>query len=202
MRRLQSSVSTFILRLVLLAVPVLLLSCDSGGSNGDEGNSGSDSFSLSDGTFSATVTDDGSDNNVSGNAVFGIATDIDPGNDDIAERDGEAFIIYLLDGQKSLDDDGEVQIDGTEIILSREGSSSPGTGSISLDRWSLSSRDLRLGAGSSGGSVEITSAGDGTLEGTFSVESALGGTSIQGSFTAQRADDIDRVVCAPACNDS
>lgn len=190
--------------LLILTFPFLLLACDSGGANdnGGEDDTGGDTFSLSEGSFSATITEDGTETDVSGNAVYGAATDIDPGNDNIASENGEAFIIYLLEGEKVVEDDGDISLaeEGTEIILSREDPTRPGTGTTSLDRWTLLNRTPNISGGSSGGTVDITTASDGTLEGTFEVELGIAGLSVQGSFTAEETDDVYTVICAPGCD--
>ncbi len=200
-RQLQAPLFT----LFALILPLALLSCDSSGTNNNgENDPGRDTFSLNKGNFSATITEDGTETDVSGSAVFGVATDVDPGNDDVASDNGEAFIIYLLEGEKTLEDDGDVSLaeGGTEIILSREDSTVPGTGTTSLDQWSMVNRTPNIVAGSPDGTVDITTSSDGTLEGTFQVDVTIGGISVEGSFTAEERDDIDSVLCAPGCDTS
>jgi hypothetical protein len=59
---------------------------------------------------------------------------------------------------------------------------------------------LRSSYGTTGGTVQITSSTDSELEGIFNF-SAFGPT-VEGSFTAERTDEANRVVCAPDCEDA
>lgn len=203
MRQLRTSTIALLLALIL---PLALVSCDSSGTNdsGGENDSGSDTFTLNEGSFTATITEDGTETDVSGNAVYGAASNIASDNNNIASENGEAFILYLLEGEKIVEDDGDVGLaeGGTEIILSREDPTIPGTGMISLGRWTLLNRNPNISGGSSGGTVDITTAGDGTLEGTFEGDLGIAGLSVEGSFTAEESDDIDTVLCTPGCDDS
>lgn len=190
MRRFQTPLFTLLLIFVL---PLALASCDSGGSGG---NGGDDSFSIDQGSFNLTVTEDGEETDFSGGAVFGIGSEA-------SSLGGEAFVIYMLHGEKTLEDDGDVSGEWTEVIIrDRRDIEVPSGGDWDISRWDMNSQELLSYFGSNGGTVQITSASDSQLEGTFSFGTALGGATVEGSFTAQRTDDANRVVCAPDCEDS
>lgn len=151
----------------------MLLSCDSGDSNG----AGSDTFSLNKDSFNLTVTEGGTESEFSGETVFGIGSEA-------SSSDEEAVVVYMLDGTKKLDEDGDVIGGWTEVIIrDRRDIDIPSTGEWVISRWDKNSQELRSFYGTIGGTVQITSSTDSELEGTFNF-SAFSAT-VEGSFTAE-----------------
>ena len=157
------------------------------------GDGGSTSFSVNEGSFTLTITENGTETEISGGAVFGIGSEA-------STFDNEAFVIYMLDGEKTLDEEGNVVGDWSELIIrDSDDVEIPSTGTTDISRWDFSSRTLASSYGSDGGTVEITSSSDSQLEGTFSFEASLGGATVSGSFTAERTQQANQVICAPGC---
>lgn len=187
---------------LLCVAPLLLLACDSGGSNGGDSNSNDvtgandDTFSIvSEGSFSATITKDGNTNTVSGGALFGEGEDTFTG--------GAAFVIYMLAGEKQTDD-GTVSGDWAEIVIGdRNDVSAPTqTGSDAFNAWNVSQIGLGPLLFSSGqeGSLTITSVSDSELKGEFELLGLEGETVAEGTFTAKPTANMAQVQCAPDCD--
>jgi hypothetical protein len=181
--------STLFLAVMGLACLPLLAS-DTGNTSGVNDNS----FSLNKGQFTMTVTEDGTETTFSGGAVFGIGSEAWVGQ--------EAVVVYMLEGAKKLNDDGQVVGEWTEMILwDRENVEIPSQGDWNVSRLTMRSRTIRSSYGASSGTVEVTSVSDSTLKGTFAF-SVPSGATIEGTFTADRTDRANRVICAPDCEDA
>lgn len=191
-----------LLFLSVLAVAFMLSACDSNGSN-DEDEAPNGAFTLTEGSFEATVDDDGETLDLSGGAVFGLATTLGMGEG--GNNDGEGFVVYMLDGERPPEDDRSLGDPWTEVRITGRVTEVPGADTYefgSAYRNDMDSHELRTFIGGGPGTFTITSASDDALEGTFSFEDpGDGSTQVEGTFTAARADDIDAVLCTPDCDD-
>ncbi len=188
-----------------------MIACDSGGANeaNEEDTDPATAFVLDEGNFEATVDEDGETFDVSGGAVFGIATNL--GSADGGGNDGEGFVLYMLDGERPPEDERSLNDTWTSIRITGQESIVPGEGTYEFEsggyttpdyRSDMDSPALRIFIGGGPGEFTITSASADELEGTFNFEDPSDGSiRVQGSFTAVRADDIDAVLCTPDCDD-
>ena len=178
------SIRSFILFLLVCATPVVLVGCDSGGSNGgDSGGTGSnnDTFSITEGRFTATVN---GGETASGGALFGV------------DSEANEFLIYMLAKEKT---DNDISNPWTEvIILDRDDPTAPSqTGPDSFTRWDMNSPDFGKFYGGPDGTVTITAVSSSELKGDFDLQ--INGNTVVGSFTAKPTDEMSRVRCAPKC---
>lgn len=225
MRRItrRAPLSFAVLLTLVLISPLFLLSCDSSGSGdgngGGPGDGETDTFSLDKGSSSATIEEDGETHEISGGAVFGVASKIPQLNLGIsANSDGESFVIYILAGEKNLDDEGDLFGPYTEIAFSDASATVLEEGQYTLfgeEDVTFSMVEQREGLTILGGpfvvdpgpgELQITSKTSDELQGTFQYETA-DDSSIDirvtnGSFTAVRVDNIEELLCAPDCEDS
>ena len=188
--------------LTIFSLFVFLLAftaCDSVDDNEENGQNG---FVLDVGSFEATVTDNGETLDLSGGAAFGLKP---------SASGGEEFVLYMLDGERPPEEERSetnrswttIDIEGREGVVPEEGDYDfEEGGTVPYYQHSMNSYELGRFIGGGPGTFTITNASEDVLEGTFSFVSPDGETEVEnGSFTAERVDDIETVLCRPDCDE-
>ncbi|MES3629685.1 MAG: hypothetical protein PPP56_05920 [Longimonas sp.] len=184
----------------LFALLLAFTACNSVDDNGADNGNG---FVLDVGSFEATVDDSGETLDLSGGAAFGLKP---------SPSGGEEFVLYMLDGERPPEEERSetnrswttIDIEGREGVVPEEGDYDfEEGGTVPYYQNSMNSYELGRFIGGGPGTFTITNANEDVLEGTFSFEDPHGGeTRVEnGSFTAERVDDIETVRCRPDCDE-
>ena len=117
----------------------------------------------------------------------------------------------MLDGERPPEEERSptnrswttIDIEGWEGVVPEEGDYDFDDGEpVRYYQHSLNSYELGRFIGGGPGTFTITNSSEDVLEGTFSFVSPDGETEVEnGSFTAERVDDIETVRCEPDCDE-